>query len=191
MKQLLWAAVLAMTASYGAAPELCDSFRDPKGRSVVDFAPPSGFLDVCSRDAALCDLVTRGYPQSVQTIGYFVPAEEWLRYQKRELRGFSRYLIGQRGRTLSAKDFSDFKSYVHEKQGDIPDHTELPKHLKDFGQVPLGITGETDDSLSMGMLMNLGPADGSQLVLASINIALQLKGWFTPISTDGSVKAFR
>src|SRR4029450_4598628 len=89
----------------------CESFRDTRGRSSVDVAPLSGFVDVCSRDFQLCVMLTQGYPPSVQTIGYFVPIEEWQRYQKGQHKGFSRYLIAQKGRALSTEEFGDFKSY--------------------------------------------------------------------------------
>src|SRR5439155_10325479 len=97
----------------------CGSFRDARGRSWVDLAPLPGFIDVCSRDFQLCVMLTEGYPPSVQTIGYFVPVEEWERYQKGQHKGFSRYLIAQKGETLSAESFADFKRYVHSQQGNI------------------------------------------------------------------------
>ncbi len=180
MKSILQAVLLTVVASYAAAAEPCDSFRDSRARSAIDFAPPIGFIDVCSRDAQLCNLLTKGYPPSVQTIGYFVRAEEWQRYQKTEQKGFSRYLIAQRARTtMSTTEFADFKRYIRGQQGNTPDHTELPSVLESQGRVPLGVTDETDDSISFGVVMKLVPpgggGTGSEL-LASINIARQLKG---------------
>ena len=82
----------------------CGSFRDARGRSSVDVAPLPGFVDVCSRDFQLCVMLTQGYPPSVQTIAYFVPIEEWDRYQKSEHKGFSRYLIAQKGKHFRPSD---------------------------------------------------------------------------------------
>jgi hypothetical protein len=46
VRLILEAALLVVIASYAVAAEPCDSFRDAKGRSVVDFAPPAG-LSTC------------------------------------------------------------------------------------------------------------------------------------------------
>ena len=179
MRLIFEAALLAVIASYAVAAEPCDSFRDAKGRSVVDFAPPAGFIDVCSRDAQLCTQLTKGYPPSVQTIGYFVREVEWQRYQKGELKGFEQYFIAQRAQTMSPADFAELKQYVRRQQGSIPDHTELPRALESQGRVSIGVTGETDDSISYGVVMRLagrGEASSHPLMLAAINTALQVKG---------------
>jgi hypothetical protein len=63
--------------------------------------------------------LTAGYPPSVQTIGYFVPVEQWQSYQNGQHKGFSPYLIAQKGRTLSPEEFEDFKRYVHSRQGEL------------------------------------------------------------------------
>jgi hypothetical protein len=155
----------------------CGSFRDARGRSSVDVAPLPGFVDVCSRDFQLCVMLTQGFPPSVQTIGYFVPVEEWERYQTGQHKGFSRYLIAQKARTLSAEDFAGFKRYVHSQNGNIPDHTKLASLLESHGQVSLGIVDETSDSISIGTVAKLTePALKRDLQTAAINIALQIKG---------------
>ena len=133
----------------------CGSFRDARSRSWVDLAPLPGFIDVCSRDFQLCVMLTEGYPPSVQTIGYFVPVEEWERYQKGQHKGFSRYLIAQKGETLSAESFADFKRYVHSQQGNIADHTKLATVFESHGSVSLGIIDETPDSISIGTVLKL------------------------------------
>src|SRR5262245_41877372 len=101
--------LFAVATSCVVAAEPCGSFRDSKKRSEIDFAPPTGFVDVCGQDAQLCAVLTSGFPPSVQTIGYFVRSQEWQQYQKGELKGFNRYLIAQRARTISTTEFSDFK----------------------------------------------------------------------------------
>src|ERR1700730_4993428 len=108
--------ILSLTAA-----ENCGSFRDTRGRSAVDFAPLPGYVDVCSQDFQLCTKLTQGYPPSVQTIGYFVLDNEWQRYKKGEEKGFTQYLIAQRGRDLSNEQFSGLKRYVHSQQGNIRD----------------------------------------------------------------------
>ncbi|PYK20140.1 MAG: hypothetical protein DME55_03155 [Verrucomicrobia bacterium] len=122
-------------------------------------------------------MLTQGYPPSVQTIGYFVPVEEWERYQNGQHKGFSRYLIAQKGRTLSTEEFADFKHYVHSKNGNIPDHTKLASLLESRGQASLGIVDETSDSISIGTVVKLTePALKRDLQTAAINVALQIKG---------------
>ena len=104
------ALMLVRTAVAFAEP--CGSFRDARDRSAIDYAPLEGFVDVCSRDFQLCVALTQGYPPSVKTIGYFVPAQEWERYQEGDRTGFSRYLIGQRATAMSELEFNEFKRYL-------------------------------------------------------------------------------
>jgi hypothetical protein len=123
--------------------------------------------------------LTQGYPPGVKTIGYFVPTEEWQRYQKGGSSGFSRYLIGQRVTTMSDSEFVGFKDYIHSEQGSMPDHTEAPATLQLEERVPLGIVDETPDSISFGAVLRFQPSGSgvlSQVWLGSINIVLQLKG---------------
>jgi hypothetical protein len=162
-----------------SAETSCQSFSDVKGRSNVDFAPPNGFVEVCSRDAALCHRLSKGYPSTVQTIAYFVTAEDWAKYPLSVDRsGFKRYLIGQRTRGMTADEFLAFKSHVHSQQGSVADHTELPRMLESQGRMPLGIIDESEDSVSFGIIMKLGTKDNvlSSFYLSSVNVALQLKG---------------
>jgi len=144
---------------------------------------------VCSRDFQLCVLLTQGYPPSVQTIGYFVPVEEWERYQKGQHKGFSQYLIGQKGETLSAEKFTDFKRYVHSQQGNIADHTKLATVFESRGQVSLGIVDETSDSISIGAVLKLTEtALKRDLQTAAINVVLQIKGESLSLYVYDSVK---
>ncbi len=195
-RKLPTAALLLIASVAFAGP--CGSFRDARERSRVDFAPLDGFVDVCSRDFQLCVKLTQGYPPSVKTIGYFVPTEEWRRYQKGDKSGFSRYLIGQRATTMSDSEFEGFKQYIHSQQGSMPDHTKAPATLELEERVPLGIVHETADSISFGAVtrfQSTGSGVLSPLWLGSINIALQLKGETlclyafdtlkTPADTDG------
>ena len=122
-------------------------------------------------------MLTEGYPPSVQTIGYFVPSDEWKQYQKGQHKGFSRYLIAQRVETWPAKKFSDFKRFARSQQGNIADHTNLATLFELHGRVSLGIVDETEDSISSGTILKLSEPDIKRdLLLAAINIVLQLKG---------------
>ena len=179
MRHILATVLVASLASHTAVAQPCDTFRDAKGRSTIDFAPPPGFIDVCSRDVLLCTVLTQGYPPSVTTVAYFVTVEDWQRYQHGERKGFSQYLIAQLARTMSSDKFAEIKKYIHDQAGQIPDHTELPPPLVNKGNVPLGIIDETDDSISFGNITKLEPegaSSGSSFLQASINIALQMKG---------------
>ena len=76
---------------------------------------------------------------------------------------------------MSADDFSRFATYARSRNGAIPDHTELPAFLEKQGQAPLGILGETDNSITMGTVMRIhNAATGDTVSLASANVALQL-----------------
>ncbi len=170
------AAFLLLTVAYSFSDQ-CGSFRDAQERSRIDFAPLEGFVEVCSQDFQLCVQLTQGYPPSVQTIGYFVPTEEWKQYQNGQHKGFSRYLIAQKAETWSAEKFTGFKSYVHSQQGDIADHTDLAAVFELHGRVSLGIIDETEDSISSGTILKLTEtAIKRDVMLAAINIMLQLKG---------------
>jgi hypothetical protein len=128
------------------------------------------------------------------SIGYFVPNEEWQRYQDGKHKGISRYLIAQRGRTLSKEEFADFKRYVHSQQGSIADHTDLPSVFESRGHVPLGVTDEAEDSISFGAILKLSPREkktGKADLLASINIVLQLKGESLSLYVFDSIKDLR
>ena len=176
MKLVLVATLLLLVSNPVWSADLCGSFRDPDGRSSIDFAPLNDFVDVCSRDVALCALLSKGYPPSVQTIGYFVLPEEWQRYQKEHL-GFSRYLIAQKGKTLSTDEFAGLKDYIRSQQGRIEDHTKLVDTFNLRGQAFLGVIDEGDDFISSGTVLAMSePAAKQEHLLAAINIALQLKG---------------
>ena len=189
MKATFIVTLLLLISSPVRSADLCGSFRDPRGRSSVDFAPLNGFVDVCSRDAELCDTLTKGYPASVQTIGYFVPTEEWQQYQK-DRTGFSRYLIAQRGRTLSADEFVDFKEHVRSQQGKVEDHTKLIEAFRLRGQASLGVIDEGEGFISFGTVLALSePAAKQEHLLAAINIVFQLKGETLSLYVYDSVKS--
>jgi hypothetical protein len=157
----------------------CGSFADSQRRSAINFAPVVGFVEVCSLDAALCDVLTRGYPSSVTTIAYFVTRQDWQTHLKDKRQGFSQYLIGQRGHSWSRDEFLEFKNHVRSGQGTVPDHTELPAVVESLGRASLGVTAESDDSISFGVVMKLAhsqDAVGAPFFLASVNTVLQING---------------
>ncbi len=149
MKCICCVALLVLAAFSLVGAQHCESFRDSRGRSSIDFAPLHGYTDVCSRDFQLCVMLTLGYPPSVQTIAYFVPNAEWQKYKEGKHKGFSRYLIAQRAvLTLSSEEFADFKPYVRSQQGTVADHSESPSLFELKGRVPLGVVEESADSIS-------------------------------------------
>jgi hypothetical protein len=192
MKSIPLVAILFLVTASGLFADSCGSFRDSRGRSSIDFAPLNGFVDVCSRDFQLCVMLTVGYPPSIQTIGYFVLSEEWQQYQKGKHNGFSRYLIAQRGETMSAEEFAGFKRYVHSQQGDIADHTDLAALFESHGRISLGVTGETEDSISVGTILKLTEtAIKRDELIAAINISLQLKNETLSLYVFDTVKSVK
>lgn len=153
-KPICCVAFIGLIASAIGAKD-CPPFVDSRDRSSIDFAPLAGYTDVCSRDVQLCVSLTQGYPPSTQTIGYFVPDAEWQDHQKGKHEGFSRYLIAQRGRTLSSDQFVDFKRYVHSQQGDVEDHTKLPSVFESQGRISLGVVDEAEDMIAFGAILKL------------------------------------
>ena len=88
-------------------------------------------------------------------------------------------MIAQRGRTLSSDQFLDFKRYVHSRQGDIEDHTKLASVFESQGRISLGVVDEAGDMIASGVILKLtqtNPQPKRTLMLASINIVLELKG---------------
>jgi hypothetical protein len=179
MKRTLCALGALTAISALTAADKCGSFKDAHGLSSVDVAPLPGYVDVCSQDFQLCVKLTQGYPPSVKTIGYFVPADEWQKRQKGNLEGFTHYLIAQRGRTLSADEFIEFKHYVYSQQGNVEDHTKPADVFESQGRVSLGVIDEAEDMIAFGAILKLtqtNPPPPKALLLASINIVLEQKG---------------
>jgi hypothetical protein len=169
-----------------AAPEearsTCSSFKTEIGGRPVELAVPGGYVEICSRDAVLCRILTAGYPASVKTIGYFATPEEWSRYQADPDRagGFTRYLIAQHAGGMSPNEFTGFREYVRSRQGKIPDSTELPAVLEKTGQANIGVFEDADDAIAFGAVMkvqsaasepNAGPRE--ETLLASTNLAFR------------------
>lgn len=143
---------LCFVAFCAEAAGSCESFVDPKKRSVVDLAPPAGFVDICSRDGLVCEMFTAGEPPNVREkiIGYFVPADQWERFRKGAPMGFSPYLIAQRAETLSPKEFVELKGYAKKKKGNIWENANLHEAQKPLTLIPMGVVQETEDLISVG-----------------------------------------
>jgi len=167
------ALVLLPESFVSAAEGKCASNVVMVDADRIDLAPPTGFVEICSQDAKLCEVLTRGYPPSAETIGYFVTATEWARHKKQKV-GFTRYLIAQVSRSTAAKDFPGLKDFIRARQGKLPDHTDLPKTLKSQGQVSLGIVDEAPDSISFGTIMKTRTTEPPErtLVQVALNSAL-------------------
>jgi hypothetical protein len=156
LSRLTLAAVALSTpgATVALAQSACQSYSASAGGTTVDLAPLPRFVEVCSKDTALCRRLTAGYPPSVTVLGYFVPAGDWEGYQQHN-QSFSHYLIAQLAGNLPPRDFGGFKQFVRERQGQIPDISKLPPTLAAGRQVPLGVFDETATSISFGTLMQL------------------------------------
>ena len=168
-------ALIAAVATTLGAP--CGSFHDAEGRTAVDLAPPSGFLDACSRDSAACDLLKKSM-QGRPILGLFVTEEEWERYRKKEIVGFSRYFVAQRLEDMTTAEMDRMKSYIRAKQGKLPDASHPPKEFEVQDQVSLGVLDETADSISFGGLVRLKTEDprARSFAMASVNTVLQVRG---------------
>jgi hypothetical protein len=166
--------LLAILVPFSAlAQDACVHTLRSVGPLQVDVAPPGQYVDVCAEDASLCKTLTSGYPPTASTLAYFVLPDEW-KEAKAKPRGFTRYLIAQLSESMSPDKLPGFKQYLHSQQGQVPDHTTLPSELASRGRVPLGIVGETSDSISFGTVMKLESTSGSSqgFALASINSAI-------------------
>ena len=149
----------------------CSSYEVDGG--TLDLAPLPGFVEACSRNTMLCDVLTRSYPSGITTLGYFVTEDDWARFLETQELGFRVYLIAQTSGRKSDEEFEQLKNYVKAQQGQLPDNTELPSFIEKHGQASLGILSETDDSIAFGTVMQLATAQGASTLAAS-NVALQL-----------------
>jgi hypothetical protein len=173
------------------AQDACVSTIRSAGPLQIDLSPPGHFIDVCAEDAALCKTLTSGYPPTVSTLAYFVLPGEW-KAAKAKPRGFSRYLIAQLAGSMSPDKLPGFKQYLHSQQGQVPDHTALPTVLASRGRVPLGIVGETPDSVSFGTVMKLesNRPSSPEFALASINSAIIVRDRVLSLYAFDEVKDF-
>jgi hypothetical protein len=124
-------------------------------RDNIVLSVPASYVEICSLDQPLCNVLTRGYPPSAKTIGYFVTNEEWRRYRHDSIPGFTSYLIAQLSEGNSPTDISNIKAYVHSQAGNLPDYGSLPENLESHGRVNLGVFEETDSSISFGTVLRL------------------------------------
>jgi len=164
--------VMAQPASADSA---CETFAVPVGPSRINLAPPRGFIEVCGRDAALCTMLTAGYPKSIKTLGYFLSPQEWDQYRGGHLSGFTHYLIAQLANGVSPAEFADLKHFIRSQHGDIPDHARLPAAFDSEEKSNLGVFEDSDDAIAFGVVMKLRPAASAPITLASANTAFLAK----------------
>ena len=155
----------------------CQSFAQPVSGAAIDLAPLSGYVEICGKDAALCQRLTSGYPPSVVTLAYFLASDEWDAHVRDPSTNFGHYLIAQLAGGMKPADLPGFKSYVHAQNGTIPDHTQLPSLLQVNGQASLGILDESDSSISFGtvMLLRRG-AEPAPIQIVATNSMLATRG---------------
>jgi len=173
-------AALALSApgtAVALAQSACQSYSASARGISLDLAPLPGFVEVCSKDTALCGRLTAGFPPSVTVLGYFVPTGDWDAYRQRK-QSFSLYLIAQLAGNMVPGDFGGFKKFVRERQGQIPDNSKLPPTLAAGKQVPLGVFDETAGSISFGTVMHLSqetPAGQVPITLVATSSGFVLK----------------
>jgi hypothetical protein len=170
---------LCLFTAWLRSVDACESFFDAKGRSKIDFAPPVGFVDFCSRDELMCYLLTTQFSQFVQTIGVFVNKDELERSREGGIFRFSRYLIAQRGDTISPETFGELKKSIREGGGDKPKSSSSdPLQLKET--ISLGVVAETTDMIAWGILGRFTPPTNEgrlkRLTMVSIQAIWQLAG---------------
>jgi hypothetical protein len=167
----------ALTARMLTAQTACGSFVPTGAGDALDLAPPVAFVEICSQDARLCDFLTRGFPASLATVGYFVATPEWEAHQRDPTTNFDHYLIAQLPSSATPADLPGLKAHIHAYQGAIPDHTQLPSVLKSDGRVGLGVLDETDSSITFGTVMQLRRgAEVTPIQLVATNSALVVNG---------------
>ena len=165
---------VALTSASQLSAQVCDSWRASVRDTTIDLAPPRGFIEVCSLDRDLCTVLTAGYPPSVKTLGYFAARRDWELFQRDSSLGFDDYLIAQLALNRTAEQLPGFKAYLRAQQGNIPDHSDLPRMLTAQGRVPLGILAETPTSISSGVVMAARPVTNpaaESIVLVASNSA--------------------
>jgi hypothetical protein len=166
---------IGLISSRQLSAQVCDSWRAHIGDTTIDLAPPRGFIEVCSLDPQLCSVLTAGYPPSVKTLGYFAAGRDWELFRRDSSLGFKHYLIAQLALNKTAEQLPGFKAYLRAQQGNIPDHSDLPRMLVAQGRVPLGILAETPTSISSGVIMAARPVtspSAESIVLVASNSAV-------------------
>lgn len=157
-----------------------DTNVEPRGSmESIDLSVPTGYVEICSLNRSLCNALTKGYPSSVRTIGYFVTREEWQRYEQDSLNGFTNYLIAQLSDKNSPTDLARIKGYVHSQQGNLPDLGRLPAMLESQGRANLGVFDESDSSISFGTVLRLQSrvqGSGLPIDLVATNSAVVVSG---------------
>jgi hypothetical protein len=157
MRARTLAAVFAILCSVAPASSqaACTLWRATTPQPVSELAVPRGYIEICSEDAALCHTLTSGFPPSVQTFGYFVPEDEWAAFREGRTQGFRHYLIAQLATRTQPADFPALRAGLRARQGDIPDHSEVPTMVESIGRAQLGVFDETDASISFGVVMGM------------------------------------
>jgi len=171
--------VLCLNSSPTAADSSCGSFQASVAPPPLELAPPAGFVEICSRDTALCAKLASGYPPTAKTVGYFVTSQEWDQYREGRLSGFTRYLIAQVSEGTAPSEFPDLKNFIRSQQGVIPDNTELSPVFDAVGRSNIGVFEDSETAISSGVVMKLQPATSgppADLILASANTAFLTKG---------------
>lgn len=165
---------LLLSAPPVAAEPACGSFRAAVPDPALDLAPPAGFTEICAQDAALCVRLTSGFSKDTNTIGYFVPAEEWKRYQAGDHSKFRRTLIAQWAESTQPSRFPVLKKFIRSQHGKEKSESQEALVWHPSGKADIPVFEDSKDVIAAGVLVKqkqAGP-DAPETVLASVNIAM-------------------
>ena len=168
-------ALLAPAATPPQEPA-CGSFAATFEGTRIELAPLAGYVEVCGRSEPLCRYLTSGYAPTVQTLGYFVPEEDWERAQ-RTGQGFQRDMIAQLALDTKPSELPELKAYLKQGEG-LSNPDEIAASLSATGRAELGILQESDDSVSFGVVVThhtLPPLLPAEIRLVSSNSALVVR----------------
>ena len=150
-KSIVWRVTvlgISLLALPLASASACESFIDPKGRSVVDFAPLPGFADDCWQ-SPVCEMFLPLKDSPYYPVGLFFDPSESAAYRTEALKkGSMKQLTAQLLGSAKNGSMDDFKDFVRKMiKESIPDESigrgTTKKTYKD-------IVSESNDLISWG-----------------------------------------
>ena len=194
--------MLLMSIAHGASKVgACENYKVIFDGRELSVPRPTGFVDICADRSPMCKALIGGFPNSVTTLAYFARQAEAPGTNHTQVAvDFSRYYIAQVHNRSRPEEFAAIKSRIAKANGDIPDHSNLPDYLGSMQTKRLGVLDESEDSITMGVVMKHEPPNGSktnqQLLIATNAVAL-IKGnifslyLYEPYEGTGSLAGIR
>ena len=159
------------------AANACESFVDPKGRSVVDFAPLSGFVDNCWR-SGVCEMFLSIKSSPYYPVGLFLVPGEWDESRKGSLKGSRKQLFAQLLGPAKNDSVDDFKNVVRRwLKEPIADESESVGRTA-RKKVYTGVINESDGSISWSFTERTTDREDSTLfeILTGVGSFLKVRG---------------